>query len=273
MTTQLCSPPSLRSNLLTLRVHKSAPGTRKLIHQTFATGSSPSVAVRDVPSERLKASLLNAVSTTGRGLQVESHKAADISEMVSKLESACPSLNVTQAASRLDGCWNLAYTANSELIVFLGLGRVPGIQVGAIVQEIDSIAGTFVNQVTISSPFASRAVSVSASFQLDTARRLRLRFEQGALAQPTFNTAASLSSILNLGALRSLDQPLQQSASRLNNALESVPGLPLPVFPAETWLLNTYLDEDLRISRGDGGGLFILMRQAGLPYPSRAYTS
>ncbi len=44
-------------------------------------------------------------------------------------------------------------------------------------------------------------------------------------------------------ALRSLDRPLQQSAANLNSYLQGVSGLPLPVFPADTWLLNTYLDE------------------------------
>ena len=52
-----------------------------------------------------------------------------------------------QAASRLNGVWNLAYTANSELNGFLALSRLPGITVGAIVQEIKPSAGTFINRV------------------------------------------------------------------------------------------------------------------------------
>ena len=28
-----------------------------------------------------------------------------------------------------------------------------------------------------------------------------------------------------------------------------------------TWLLTSYLDEDVRISRGDGGGLFVLSKE------------
>lgn len=43
--------------------------------------------------------------------------------------------------------------------------------------------------------------------------------------------------------LRSLDRPLQQLGADLNGRLPREPGIPLPVFPAETWLLNTYLDQ------------------------------
>ena len=43
--------------------------------------------------------------------------------------------------------------------------------------------------------------------------------------------------------LRPLDRPLQQLGADLNGWLPREPGIPLPVFPAETWLLNTYLDQ------------------------------
>lgn len=44
------------------------------------------------------------------------------------------------------------------------------------------------------------------------------------------------------------------------------PGLPPLKFQlgsggAQSWLLTTYLDEDIRISRGDGGGLFVLIKE------------
>lgn len=52
--------------------------------------------------------------------------------------------------------------------------------------------------MVVTTQFGSRDVSVSASFQLDTSKRLKLRFVQGSISQPTFNSAASLSSILHL---------------------------------------------------------------------------
>ena len=59
----------------------------------------------------------------------------------------------------------------------------------------------------MSTPFGSRNLSVSARFELDSPKRLRLRFEQGSVSQPVFDTTASLSSILKLvrsGVLHSL---------------------------------------------------------------------
>ena len=34
---------------------------------------------------------------------------------------------------------------------------------------------------------------------------------------------------------------------------------------AESWLLTTYLDDDTRISRGDGGSIFVLVKDVGIP--------
>ena len=41
-----------------------------------------------------------------------------------------------QAAELLNGVWKLAYTANSELLALLALGRLPGVTVGEIIQDI-----------------------------------------------------------------------------------------------------------------------------------------
>lgn len=63
--------------------------------------------------------------------------------------------------------------------------------------------------------------------------------------------------------------PVQQSLSPVQEAVASIartisgqPPLKVPI-PGErtsSWLLITYLDEDLRISRGDGG-LFVLVKE------------
>ncbi|KAK4374153.1 hypothetical protein RND71_004830 [Anisodus tanguticus] len=63
--------------------------------------------------------------------------------------------------------------------------------------------------------------------------------------------------------------PVQQSLSPLENATEGIvrtisglPPLKLPISGERTksWLITTYLDKDLRISRGDGG-LFVLVKE------------
>jgi PAP_fibrillin len=49
-----------------------------------------------------------------------------------------------------------------------------------------------------------------------------------------------------------------------------VPDLKLPIKSprATTWLLTTYLDETLRISRGDAGSIFVLTKESSGGMPS-----
>jgi hypothetical protein len=47
------------------------------------------------------------------------------------------------------------------------------------------------------------------------------------------------------------------------NFIRQQPSLDFPITSdrAQSWLLMTYLDENLRISRGDGGSVFVLTKQ------------
>jgi ElaB/YqjD/DUF883 family membrane-anchored ribosome-binding protein len=49
--------------------------------------------------------------------------------------------------------------------------------------------------------------------------------------------------------------------------------LPIPTEKAETWLLTTFLDDSLRISRGDQGSIFVLTRESFEPIGSALPTS
>jgi hypothetical protein len=50
----------------------------------------------------------------------------------------------------------------------------------------------------------------------------------------------------------------------VNDLMKGAPGLQLPIPDSErasTWLLTTYLDDDSRVLRGDGGSVFILVKE------------
>lgn len=60
--------------------------------------------------------------------------------------------------------------------------------------------------------------------------------------------------------------PLEQALGALGGLLRGAPDLRLPLAsgprPAPpTWLLNTYLDGGLRITRGDKGSLYVLVKE------------
>ena len=38
----------------------------------------------------------------------------------------------------------------------------------------------------------------------------------------------------------------------------------IPADQAQTWQLNTYVDSDTRISRGDGGSVFVYVREVSI---------
>jgi PAP_fibrillin len=38
----------------------------------------------------------------------------------------------------------------------------------------------------------------------------------------------------------------------------------IPQQKSQTWLLTTFLDEDTRIARGDGGSVFVLVKEVSL---------
>lgn len=49
---------------------------------------------------------------------------------------------------------------------------------------------------------------------------------------------------------------------QVGNLLSQSPDLSFPISTdaAQTWLLTTYLDENTRITRGDGGSVFVLVK-------------
>ena len=73
--------------------------------------------------------------------------------------------------------------------------------------------------------------------------------------------------VVDLSSLKSALSPFQSSASSLfsqvANLVSQQPNLNIPIETnrAQTWLLTTYLDDDTRISRGDGGSIFVLVKE------------
>ncbi|KAB2632167.1 plastoglobulin-1 [Pyrus ussuriensis x Pyrus communis] len=217
----------------------------------------------------LKRGLVDTVYGTEFGFRAGSEVRAEALEFVSQLEAANPNPAPTENPGLLDGNWVLLYTASSELLPLLAAGGTPLLKVNKITQAINSSSLTILNSTTLSSPFASFSFSASASFEVRSPSRIQVEFKEGSFQPPEIKSSVDLpqevevfGQKINLSPVQQTLNPLQDAVAGISRTISGQPPLKVPV-PGErtkSWLLITYLDEDLRISRGDGG-LFVLARE------------
>ncbi|KAL2348909.1 hypothetical protein Fmac_002909 [Flemingia macrophylla] len=232
-------------------------------------GNGTPAAAAEYPVEGLKRALVDTVYGTELGIRAGSEVRAEVSELVTQLEAANPTLAPVEEPALLNGNWVLLYTASSELLPLLAAGRLPLLKVDKISQTIDTGSFTIINSTTLSSPFASLSFSASASFEVRSPSRIQVTFKEGSILPPEIKSKVDLPENIDIFGQKLSLLPLQQSLGPLQNVVENIsrvisgqPTLKIPI-PGErtsSWLLTTYLDRDLRISRGDGG-LFILARE------------
>ncbi|XP_017973328.1 PREDICTED: plastid lipid-associated protein 3, chloroplastic [Theobroma cacao] len=217
----------------------------------------------------LKRCLVDTVYGTELGFRTGPEVRADVLELVNQLEAVNPTPAPVEATQLLDGYWVLLYTASSELLPLLAAGSTPLLKVKSISQTIDTERLSIVNSTTLASPFANFSFSASAAFEVRTPSRIQVEFKEGTLQPPEIKPSIDLPADVDvfgqkislLPVQQSLN-PLQELVANISTAISGQPPLKIPI-PGErsgSWLLITYLDEDLRISRGDGG-LFVLARQ------------
>ncbi|XP_068635535.1 probable plastid-lipid-associated protein 3, chloroplastic [Aristolochia californica] len=217
----------------------------------------------------LKRCLVDSFYGTELGLRASVETRAEIVELIKQLEAVNPTPAPTQVAGPLDGTWILVYTAFSELLPLLAAGTLPLVKLQKITQEIDTSSSTIENSTTFSSPFATISFSTSASFEVQSPSRIQVQFKEGIFQPPEISSSVDLPESVDvfgqkveLSAVNSLLNPLQGLVASISRAISGQPPLrvPIPGERTQSWLIITYLDEDLRISRGDGG-LFVLVKE------------
>ena len=80
-----------------------------------------------------------------------------------------------QASDKLNGQWKLVYTFSSELIPLLAASRLPFIEIGDIMQTIDTTLMTVDNTVVVTGPFARQTVCARAQLEVRSPKRLSVR--------------------------------------------------------------------------------------------------
>ncbi|KAI5330817.1 PREDICTED: fibrillin [Prunus dulcis] len=241
------------------------------------TESAVAVAEDDKPAEpesaetsRLKKALVDSFYGTDRGLSATSETRAEIVELITQLEAQNPTPAPTEALPLLNGKWILAYTSFAGLFPLLSRGTLPLVKVEEVSQTIDSENFTVQNSVQFAGPLATTSFSTNATFEVRSPKRVQIKFEEGVIGTPQLTDSLVipenvefLGQKLDLTVFKSLLTSVQDTASSVVKTISSQPPFKFSISnsKAESWLLTTYLDPELRISRGDNGSVFVLIKE------------
>ncbi len=191
-----------------------------------------------------KAKLLETIAGKNRGLLATEMDRVRVLSAIEQLEDHNPNPTPIKTPELLEGNWRLLYTTSKGI---LGLDRFPVLQLGQIYQCIRTEEAKLYNIAEIVGlPFLEGIVSVAARFEATSEKRVQVKFER---------YIAGLQRVLGY-----------KSANKLIKEIETGKRfLPLDVSienrEQQGWLEITYLDEDLRIGRGNEGSVFVLSKE------------
>ena len=190
-----------------------------------------------------KAKLLEAIAGKNRGLLATEIDQQAILVAVNQLEERNPTPKPFEALDLLEGNWRLLYTSSDEL---LRIDNFPLLKLGQIYQCIRAKDSRVYNIAEVYGlPYLEGLVSVAASFEVLSKIRVQVKFER---------------SIIGLQRLVGYESP-NEFIRQIEN------GKKFPAFDfninsndQQGWLDITYLDQDLRIGRGNKGSVFVLTK-------------
>jgi hypothetical protein len=190
-----------------------------------------------------KTELLEAIAPHNRGLLASEMDKVKILSAIQQLEDTNPTPKPLDRREFLEGNWRLLYTSSKDL---LGFDRIPLLKLGQIYQCVRVTEAKIYNIAEIIGlPFMESLVSVVASFEPVSDRRINVNFQR---------------SIVGLQRLLGYQTP-----SNYIQQIESGKKFPPLDFGIDNrdrkaWLDITYLDEDMRIGRGNEGNVFVLSK-------------
>jgi len=190
-----------------------------------------------------KANLINAIAPVNRGLQLSENQRKAIFSAVAYLEELNPNSSPNDNPELLDGNWLLLFTTSQEL---LGIDRFPLYKLGNIYQCLRVAEGKIFNVAEIKGlPLLSGIVSVCANFTVVDEKRVKVNFERLVAGSQNLIGYRNVDSFID-----TLQSPKKLFAIDFQIKREDQKG----------WLETTYLDQDLRIGRGNEGNLFVLRK-------------
>jgi len=190
-----------------------------------------------------KTALLEAIAGKNRGILTNEIERQAILSAVAQLEDRNPTPHPVEALDRLNGNWRLLYTTSQEL---LQIDRLPFLKLGQIYQYIQANTAKIYNIAEVSGlPYLEGLVSVAARFEPLSDRRVKVNFERGILGLQRLIDYRSPNDFI-----QQLETGKKFAAIDFNITNREQKG----------WLDITYLDDDMRIGRGNEGNVFVLTK-------------
>ena len=194
-----------------------------------------------------KAELLEAIAGKNRGLLANEIDNARVLSAIQQLEDTNPTNNPLAAKDLLNGDWRLLYTTSKGI---LGLDRFPLFKLGQIYQCIRvSEAKVYNIAEIVGLPMLEGLVSVAASFDPVSERRVNVVFERSIVGLQRFLSYTSPAKLIQQIESGKKFLPLDFKIDRGEQ---------------KGWLETTYLDEDMRVGRGNEGNVFVLTKESPL---------
>jgi hypothetical protein len=191
-----------------------------------------------------KAELLEAIAGKNRGLLATEIDNARVLSAIQQLEDTNPTKKPLEAKDLLNGDWRLLYTTSKGI---LGLDRFPLFKLGQIYQCIRVSEAKIYNIAEIIGlPMLEGLVSVAASFDPVSERRVNVIFERSIIGLQRF---------LSYTTPAKLIQQIESGKKFLPIDFKIDRG------EQQGWLETTYLDQDMRIGRGNEGNVFVLTKE------------
>jgi hypothetical protein len=190
-----------------------------------------------------KSDLYTAIARCNRGILATATERSAILAIIAQLEDRNPTPRSTAAGNLLEGDWQLLYTTSRGI---LGIDQLPFLKLGQVYQCIRMQTSQLYNIAEVYGiPALEGVVSVAARFFPVSERRVEVQFER---------------SILGLQRLMQYRSP-QAFIQQLETG-QSLTAIDFKINPRDQngWLDITYLDDDLRIGRGNEGSTFVLSK-------------
>ena len=191
-----------------------------------------------------KSELLEAIAGKNRGLLASEIDNVRVLSAIQQLEDRNPTPRPLEAKDLLEGNWRLLYTTSREI---LGIDRFPLLNLGQIYQCIRTAEAKLYNIAEIVGlPFLEGLVTVSANFEPVSESRVNVKFERSIVGLQRFFSYQSPEKFIKDIETGKKFLPLDFSLANRER---------------QGWLEITYLDEDMRIGRGNQGNVFVLAKE------------